>query len=270
MQKGPPRRHGVARNQPSFTKFTYPLARLLINIDHIATLRNARRERFPDPVHAAALCEAAGADGIVFHLREDRRHITERDVRLLKETVRGKLDFELSTDPDVVEICCQVSPHLATLVPERREEVTTESGLDVCRGVGALRDVTSRLFDAGIEEVAFFVDADIRQVDAAKNAGANAVEFHTGTYAQAPLRADRQKELERLATAARHAREIGLNVHAGHGLDYTNTNELLSGIPEIEEVSIGFAVVARAVLVGLDRAVGDMNRIVKSARQKAR
>lgn len=240
------------------------MARLLINIDHVATLRNARREEFPDPVHAAAICEAAGADGIVFHLREDRRHITERDVRLLKDTVRGKLDFELSTDPEVVAICCEIQPQLATLVPERREEITTEAGLDVGRYIGNLRDVTKQLYDAGVEEVAFFVDADLRQVDAAKKAGANAVEFHTGEYAEAPTRKERELQLDRLARAAQHAYEIGLHVHAGHGLDYNNTPDFLRRVPHVEEVSIGFAIVGRAILVGMERAVRDMNTIVKS------
>jgi pyridoxine 5-phosphate synthase len=243
------------------------VARLLINIDHIGTLRNARRERFPDPVHAAAICEAAGAHGIVFHLREDRRHITDRDVRLLKETVRGKLDFELSTDPEIVGICCEIAPHLATLVPERREEITTESGLDVCRGASSLRDVTRRLFDAGVEEVAFFIDADLRQIDAARQAGANAVEFHTGDYAEAHSRQAREAQLKKLAAATTHAHSLGLRVHAGHGLDYNNTAEFLARVPHVEEVSIGFAIVARAVLVGLDRAVRDMNAIVGSNSQ---
>ncbi|GIV59666.1 MAG: hypothetical protein KatS3mg043_0755 [Rhodothermaceae bacterium] len=157
---------------------------LLINIDHIATLRNARRETFPDPVHAAALCEAAGADGIVFHLREDRRHITDRDVRLLRETVQGKLDFELSTNPEVVEICCATQPDLATLVPERREEVTTEGGLDVLAERPRLRALIPRLYDAGIPEVALFVDPNPDQVEAAREVGANAIELHTGRLRQ--------------------------------------------------------------------------------------
>jgi pyridoxine 5-phosphate synthase len=242
-----------------------PLRRLLINIDHVATLRNARREHFPDPVHAAAVCEAAGAHGIVFHLREDRRHITERDVRLLKETVRGKLDFELSMDPEVVGICCEVKPQLATLVPERREEITTESGLDVAGHSEQVSATVSSLLDAEIEEVALFIDADLKQVDAALEAGANAVEFHTGVFAEARTSADQLRELTRLQEAARYAAEAGLHVHAGHGLDYNNTDLFLRHVPHVEEVSIGFAIVARAILVGMDCAVRDMRRLVDAA-----
>lgn len=241
------------------------MIRLLINIDHVATLRNARREAFPDPVHAAALCEAAGADGIVFHLREDRRHITERDVRLLKETVQGKLDFELSTDPEVVRICCETAPHLATLVPERREEVTTEGGLDVRTATTRLSDVSRQLRSAGIEEIAFFIDPDLEQVEASVDAGANCIELHTGDYATARTHDERMAVLDRLAAASDRARELGLRVHAGHGLDYRNYPEFARAVSHVEEVSIGFAIVARAILVGIDRAVRDMASIVKSA-----
>lgn len=245
------------------------MTRLLINIDHVATLRNARREAFPDPVHAAALCEAAGADGIVFHLREDRRHITERDVRLLKHSVQGKLDFELSTDPEVVRICCETVPHLATLVPERREEVTTEGGLDVRTATSRLNEVSQQLRAAGIEEVAFFIDPVVDQVEASIDAGANCIELHTGDYATAVSHDERMAVLDRLATASDRARELGLRVHAGHGLDFRNYSDFARAVPHVEEVSIGFAVVARAVLVGLDRAVRDMASIVRSAAKRA-
>jgi pyridoxine 5-phosphate synthase len=236
---------------------------LLINVDHVGTLRNARRETFPDPVHAAALCEQAGADGIVFHLREDRRHITERDVRLFRETVKGKLDFELSTDPEVVDICCDVAPDLATLVPERREEVTTEGGLDVIASRSRLDDVIPRLYDAGVEQVSLFVDPVVEQIEAAADAGANAVELHTGDYANADTEAARREQADRLATGARAAHEAGLRVHAGHGLDYNNFALFRDRVPHVAEVSIGFAVIARAVLVGLDTAVRDMCDVVK-------
>jgi pyridoxine 5-phosphate synthase len=236
---------------------------LLINIDHVATLRNARRETAPDPVHAAAFCEMAGADGIVFHLREDRRHITERDVRLLKQTVKGKLDFELSTAEEVVQICCDVQPDLATLVPERREEVTTEGGLNVLAARDRLREVIPRLYDAGIEEVALFVDAEVAQLDAAADVGANAVELHTGDYANAATREERQHVADQLATAAERAHALGLRLHAGHGLDYHNFPFFARHVPHVEEVSIGFAIVARAVFVGLEQAVREMSRIVK-------
>ncbi len=239
------------------------MTNLLINIDHVATLRNARRETFPDPVHAAALCEIAGADGIVFHLREDRRHITDRDVRVLKETVNGKLDFELSMAEDIVQICCEVQPSLATLVPERREEITTEGGLDVRASRARLDIVIPRLYDAGIEEVALFVDPDLDQIEAAQEVGANCIELHTGDYANAPTQAAKQEVALRLARAAEKAHALGLHVHAGHGLDYTNYRFFAATVPHLAEVSIGFAVIARAVLVGMENAVREMRRVVK-------
>lgn len=239
--------------------------RLLINIDHVATLRNARREATPDPVQAAGLCMQANAHGIVFHLREDRRHITERDVRLLKETVHGKLDFELSTDADVVSICCDVQPELATLVPERREEVTTEGGLDVAANADRLSTVIPQLHDAGVEHVALFVDPVPDQIEATAAAGADAVELHTGDYANASTEDARYRELDRLATGAEAAHQAGLRVHAGHGLDYTNVQPFVRAVPHVAEVSIGFAVISRAVLSGLPQAVRDMRRLIQNA-----
>ena len=236
---------------------------LLVNIDHVATLRNARRERFPDPVHAASLCEIAGADGVVFHLREDRRHITERDVRLLKEIVQGRLDFEMSTAEDIVTICCDIVPDVATLVPERREEVTTEGGLDVAANETRLREVIPRLFGAGIAEVSLFVDPDPRQIEMSLDVGANCIELHTGDFANAANLEEQRVEANRLAVAARLAHEIGLKVHAGHGLDYTNYPIFGATVPFVEEVSIGFAIVARGLMWGLGRAVEEMNRLVK-------
>lgn len=236
---------------------------LLINIDHVATLRNARRETFPDPVDAAVRCEAAGADGIVFHLREDRRHITERDVRLLREVVRGKLDFELSTDEEVVAICCDVRPQLATLVPERREEVTTEGGLDVVAHRERLLDIVVRLFEAGIPEVALFVDPVAEQIDAAAAVGVNCIELHTGDFALASAPSEREHQARVLAESAERAQELGLIVHAGHGLDYLNYHTFAHHVPRVAEVSIGFAIIARAVLVGIEQAVRDMRAIVK-------
>ena len=239
-----------------------PVMNLLINIDHVATLRNAREETFPDPVHAAARCEQAGADGIVFHLREDRRHITERDVRLLDETVTGKLDFELSKEEEVVSICCDVAPDLATLVPERREEVTTEGGLDVAAHRPRLNTVTDRLYDAGVNQVSFFVDPVPDQIEATAAVGANCVELHTGDFAEADTEEAQRHEAERLATGAEVAHEAGLRVHAGHGLDYQNFPLFRNAVPHVAEVSIGFAVMARAILVGMDRAVSDMRATV--------
>jgi pyridoxine 5-phosphate synthase len=236
---------------------------LLINVDHVGTLRNAREETFPDPVDAAARCEQAGADGIVFHLREDRRHIRERDVRLLKQTVNGKLDFELSTEAEVVSICCDVAPDLATLVPERREEVTTEGGLDVVSESDRLADVSARLLDAGVEQVSLFLDPDPEQIEAAADTGANCVELHTGDFADAPTEAEQHAEAKRLAQAAEVAHDAGLRVHAGHGLNYRNFSLFKDTVPHVAEVSIGFAIIARAVLVGMDQAVRDMRATVK-------
>ena len=239
------------------------MTRLLINIDHVATLRNARQESFPDPIAAAVLCEVAGADGIVFHLREDRRHINESDVARLKETVQGKLDFELSVAPEIVRICCETQPALATLVPERRDEVTTEGGLDVRGHAAVLRDTTAQLLGAGIAEVALFVDPDPAQLEAAAETGANAIELHTGDFANAQTPAEQAAEAAHLADAARIAHSLGLRVHAGHGLDYHNYPVFAARVPHVREVSIGFAVVARAVLVGLDKAVRTMRYLVK-------
>ena len=236
---------------------------LLINVDHVATLRNARQESFPDPVHAAARCEAAGADGIVFHLREDRRHITERDVRLLKETVKGKLDFELSTNDEVVAICCDVAPDLATLVPERREEVTTEGGLDVQATRDRLEAVIPRLYDAGIPQVSLFIEPDPAQIEAAADVGANCIELHTGDFANAATEADQHAIARQLAEGAQAAHDAGLRVHAGHGLDYTNVPLFADEVPHVQEVSIGFAIMARAILVGMEPAVREMRRVVK-------
>ncbi len=239
------------------------MTNLLINVDHVATLRNARRETFPDPIHAAALCETAGADGIVFHLREDRRHITERDVRLLKESVKGKLDFELSTDDGVVSICCDVKPDLATLVPERRQEVTTEGGLDVVGNQANLTKVIARLLEAGVPEIALFVDPVIGQVEAAADVGGTCVELHTGDFANAESPQEQLRLARVLADASKRAHQLGLAVHAGHGLDYRNYHVFKEVVPYVAEVSIGFAVVARAVLVGIERAVRDMRLLVK-------
>ncbi|MEQ9103915.1 MAG: pyridoxine 5'-phosphate synthase [Rhodothermales bacterium] len=238
------------------------MTRLLINIDHIATLRNARKETFPDPVLAARECEAAGADGIVFHLREDRRHITDADVARLKESVTGKLDFELSLAPEIVSICVATRPDLATLVPERREEVTTEGGLDVLDQGNAVKAAVHRLRDAGIPEVSLFMDPDPAQIEAVPATGANVIELHTGAFANAPDHASRLRVLEQLADAARLAHAAGLRVHAGHGLDYTNWPLFAQHVPHVQEVSIGFAIISRALFTGLRDAVADMRRII--------
>ncbi len=235
----------------------------MINIDHVATLRNARREAFPDPVEAARLCEASGADGIVFHLREDRRHIQDHDVPRLKQAVCGKLDFELSTNDEMVSICCATRPDLATLVPERREEITTEGGLDVVRLQIILSNTVDRLQQAGIDEVALFVDPDPDQIRAVRDTGASAIELHTGDFANAAAGEDQLYEIHRLARAADVAHECGLTIHAGHGLDFNNYGLFARSVSHVREVSIGFAIVARSVFVGLGAAVTEMAQLVK-------
>lgn len=236
---------------------------LLINIDHIATLRNARREAFPDPVEAARLCEASGADGIVFHLREDRRHINDRDVAELKHAVRGKLDFELSTNEEIVSFCCEICPDLATLVPEHREEITTEGGLDVIRHQADLTMTVNRLKKAGISEVALFVDPDLDQIQAVSDTGAQAIELHTGDFANAATGKEQLHQVQHLAKAAAFAHGCGLIVHAGHGLDYDNFAIFSRSVAHVSEVSVGFSVIARAVFVGLRTAVSEMARLAK-------
>lgn len=238
------------------------MTNLLINIDHVATLRNARREKFPDPVHAAALCEIGGADGIVFHLRRDRRHVTERDAELLSETVDGKLDFELSTDEEIVDICRSIEPELATLVPESRDEVTTEGGLDVAANRDRLAEVIPSLQERGIQ-VSLFLDPVAEQIEAAARTGVECVELHTGEYANAKTDEARQRTLGALSDGARKAYNLGLRVHAGHGLDYRNFPAFRDNVPHVAEVSIGFAVVSRAVLSGMKEAVREMRRVVK-------
>ena len=240
------------------------MTKLLINIDHVATLRNARRERVPDPVEIALACEQAGADGIVFHLREDRRHIKDHDVRRLKEAVSTKLDFECSLARDVLDVCCEVQPELATLVPERREEITTEGGIDAIGNRRIITSTVARLHDAGIPEVALFIDPDHAQIAAAAETGANAIELHTGEYANARTEMEVESCLSALAGAAGYAHGLGLKVHAGHGLDRDNYPAFGARVPHLAEVSIGFAVIARSVLIGIEAAVKEMNELVKS------
>ncbi len=232
---------------------------LSVNIDHIATLRQARRESFPDPVQAAALVELGGADGITVHLRQDRRHINDRDVRLLRETIKTELTVEMAARPDLVRFICQVKPDQVTLVPELVTEVTTTSGLDVVRAEAQLRRVVATLNRAGIR-VSLFIDPEPKQVLAAKKVGAQVVELNTDRYSRE--RGRREFHLERLTRAAEAARQERLIVHLGHGLDYLNIVPILKkGIAD--GFSIGFAIVARAVLVGLKQAVRDMKHILE-------
>ncbi len=235
--------------------------RLYINVDHVATVREARRADEPDPLEAARLCEAAGADGITAHLREDRRHIHDHDLERMRPAVRV-LNVELATSSEIVGVTCRLRPYQATLVPERREEITTEGGLDLRRHVTRLRDAIRRLDEVGIR-VSLFVDPDPATLDAAKDLGVPAVELHTGRYANTWRESG--EALEELRRAARHAADMGLFVHAGHGLTYTNVVPVAS-IPEIEELNIGHSVVSRALMVGMRSAVAEMLRLVKRAR----
>jgi pyridoxine 5-phosphate synthase len=229
--------------------------RLYINIDHVATVREARRTDEPDTVEAAVLCEQAGADGITVHLREDRRHIQDHDVERLIGRVRV-LNLELATSPDVVAIACRIRPYQATLVPERREEITTEGGLDLSRPNPRMRETIRRLEEAGAR-VSLFVDPDLRTLDASKDLGVPAVELHTGRYANTWRQGD--AALEELRRAARHASGMGLFVHAGHGLTYANVAPV-AAIPEIEELNIGHSVISRSVMVGMKAAVAEMKK----------
>lgn len=235
--------------------------RLYINIDHVATVRQARRTDEPDPLEAAALCEAAGADGITVHLREDRRHIQDDDVERLAPAVRV-LNLELATSAEIVGLACRLRPYQATLVPERREEITTEGGLDLSRPNPRLREAIRRLDEAGIR-VSLFINPETATLDAAKDLGVPAVELHTGRYAHTWRQDDRA--LEELHRAARHAADMGLFVHAGHGLTYQNVTPV-AAIAEIEELNIGHSIVSRAVMVGMRAAVEEMARLVKGAR----
>ena len=236
--------------------------RLGVNIDHVATLRQARRSVSPDPIAAAVLAELAGADGIVVHLREDRRHVQERDVRALKTFVR-RLNLEMAMDQRAVEVALDVKPDAACLVPERREEITTEGGLDLTREPDRVIRVTRELTQAGIV-VSAFIDPDVRQLQAAFAAGIPVVELHTGRYCGALDAPARARALGDLRMAAAAGREIGLVVHAGHGLDYKNVGRVAT-LPGVEELNIGHSIVARAVLVGIERAVREMREAIDRA-----
>lgn len=236
------------------------MARVAINVDHVATVRQARLGSEPDPVLAAALAELAGAQGIVVHLREDRRHIQDRDVEVLRRTVKTKLNLEMAATEEMVKIALRTRPDVVTLVPEKRQELTTEGGLDVLLHEQALREVIKKLHDGNIA-VSVFINADPNLIKIAHRMESDYVEIHTGSFADATTFANRQEEYERVLTAAKLARKLGLGVHAGHGVDYRNVLWLRK-IAEIEEFSIGHAVIARAVLTGLERAVQEMIALV--------
>lgn len=231
-----------------------------VNIDHVATLREVRRGIEPEPVMAALICEAAGADGIVIHLREDRRHIKEKDLYILKKTVKTKLNLEMSVCAEIVKIACKAKSDQATLVPERRQELTTEGGLDAVSNFKKVKKVVRQLEASGIP-VSLFIDPDRRQIEAAKRCGVKMVELHTGRYADAKSRKWQDKYFKEIEDAAHFARHSGLRVFAGHGLNYYNVARIAK-IKEVEELNIGYSIVCRAVLVGLDRAVREMKTLI--------
>jgi len=239
------------------------MAKLGLNVDHIATVRQARGGIEPDPVMAAALGELAGAEGITIHLREDRRHIQDRDLEILRRTVKTKLNLEMAATQEMVRIALKVKPEQVTLVPEKRQELTTEGGLDVIVHAKLISDAVKRLRDGGIV-VSLFVDPNQEQVKAANKTGADCIEIHTGAYAEAIGWPSQERELEAIDTAIKLARKVGLGVNAGHGLNYVNIKPL-AALGGIEEYNIGHSIIARAMLVGLDRAVRDMVEMIKYA-----
>jgi pyridoxine 5-phosphate synthase len=235
-----------------------------VNIDHVATLRQARRGRYPDPLYAALMAEEAGADSITLHLREDRRHIQDRDVRLLREALQTRMNLEMAVTEQMIRIAQKVLPQDCCLVPESRQELTTEGGLNVVEHSARIGDAVTALGASGVR-VSLFIDPDPEQIEAAQRAGAPVIELHTGTYADS-TGAARAREFERLCTGAKFAARLGLTVNAGHGLNYHNV-EPIAAIPEIVELNIGHSIVARAIVDGLAKAVRDMKELMRAARE---
>lgn len=236
-----------------------------VNIDHVATVRQARGTVYPDPVEAALIAESGGADSITLHLREDRRHIQDKDVEKLRGLLTTRMNLESAVTEEMVAIALRIKPQDICLVPERREELTTEGGLDVIRYFSQVKHACEKLADAGIR-VSLFIDADYAQIDAAVKTGAPVIEIHTGHYADAATEAQQQKELERIQAVSAYASGRGLKVHAGHGLHYHNVRAI-AAIPEISELNIGHAIVAHALFVGLKQAVDEMKKLMLAARQ---
>ena len=239
------------------------MARLGVNIDHVATIRQARGGAEPDPIAAAAIAELAGADGITIHLREDRRHIQDRDLKLLRQTIKTRLNLEMAATDEMVDIALQVMPNMVTLVPEKRQELTTEGGLDVRLHQESLKEAIKRLRDGGIP-VSLFVDPDPDQIKAANKVAADYVEIHTGTFAEAKGWQAEDQELIKIENAVKLAAKLGMGVNAGHGLNYTNIKKV-AAVGGIEEFNIGHSIISKAVFVGLDRAVRDMVELIKYA-----
>ncbi|KZB72833.1 MULTISPECIES: pyridoxine 5'-phosphate synthase [Thalassospira] len=241
--------------------------RLGVNIDHVATIRNARGGNLPDPVRAAALAKAAGADGITAHLREDRRHIRDDDMKKLREEVDLPLNFEMAATDEMLAIALETKPHAVCLVPEKREECTTEGGLDAAGGHNHLKHFVSELGEAGIR-VSLFIEASEAQLDAAKSLGAPVVEIHTGAYCDAETEEERARELDRIRRAVQYGAGIGLEVHAGHGLNF-ETVQPIAAMPEIAELNIGHFLIGEAVFIGLEAAIAEMRRLMDEARTQA-
>ena len=237
------------------------MVKLGVNIDHVATLRQARKGIFPDPAYAASVCEKAGCNSIVAHLREDRRHINDNDVKRLKQSVKTRLNLEMSIAPEIVDIACGIKPDQATLVPEKRKELTTEGGLDIQKQKSKIKKVVEKLTESGIE-VSLFIDPDKRQISAVTETGAKIIELHTGKYAAAKTQSQRNKLLQELAQAASFAQSLGLIVAAGHGLDYSNA-QAVARIPEIRELNIGYSIICRAIFIGIEAAVKEMLRLIR-------
>lgn len=243
------------------------MIKLGVNVDHVATIRQARRGKEPDPVWAAVICELAGADVITVHLREDRRHICDRDLRLLGRTVQTKLNLEMANTREIVDIALEVGPQQVTVVPEKREEVTTEGGLDVRANLSSLKESVERFKDAGIL-VSFFIDPDPDQLESSRDCGADFVELHTGSYANAQPGAAAKKELDKLHSAAGRGGGMGLRINAGHGLNYLNVAPVFS-LPHLEELHIGHSIISRAVFIGMERAVREMKEIISGTGERS-
>lgn len=235
-----------------------------VNVDHIATLREARGTNYPDPVYAASVAEHAGADGITVHLREDRRHIQDRDIHVLKQTLHTRMNLEMAVTDEMLAIACDVKPVFCCLVPEKRAELTTEGGLDVAGQQEKINFAVAKLADAGIQ-TSLFIDADKKQIDAALKSKATYIEIHTGQYADATSEQEQEQELARLIEGIKYAHNIGLKVNAGHGLNYFNVKPI-AAIEEVIELNIGHAIIARAAIDGLDKAVRDMKQLMLEAR----
>ena len=234
---------------------------LAVNVDHVATLREARKINIPDPVTAAAMVELAGADGVVVHLREDRRHIQDRDVRLIRETIKSKLILEMAASSEMIGIALEIKPNLVTLVPEKREELTTEGGLDLHLHKNVVSDAIKELNKGGIP-VSIFIDPDLDQIKLAHRIGADCVEIHTGTFCDAEIPRKRSEAFEKIVNSVKLAQKLNLGVNAGHGLGY-QTIKAFKGLSEIDEFSIGHSIIARSVFVGIDRAVKEMIALIK-------